>query len=78
MNIKNIAFETPTPSQVKKNYTGKGNAKKDMMVAQFYEEFPDIKLHEILGIKEMAKPIDDIVDSYAVLRCHKHFTKEIK
>lgn len=76
MSVKNIPFDTPTPSQVKKNFTGKGNSKKDAMVAKFEEIFPHIKINEILGIKEMAKPIDDIVDSFAVLRCHKHFTKE--
>jgi Holliday junction resolvasome RuvABC endonuclease subunit len=73
-----IPFTTPTPSQVKKNFTGKGNAKKDAMVAEFYRRFPDGKLHELIGIKEMAKPIDDIVDSCAVLLCHSHFKKEIK
>ena len=78
MNIKGIDFTTPTPSQVKKNFTGKGNAKKDMMVEEFHRRFPKIKIHEILGIKEMAKPIDDIVDSMAVLLCHEHFTKETK
>ena len=73
-----IPFTTPTPSQVKKNFTGKGNAKKDAMVAEFYRRFPDGHLHELIGIKEMAKPIDDIVDSCAVLMCHEHFTKEAK
>jgi len=78
MSVKGIKFDTPTPSQVKKNFTGKGNSKKDAMVAEFYKRFPEGKLHELLGIKEMAKPIDDIVDSCAVLLCHSHFTKEAK
>lgn len=78
MSLKNIPFSTPSPSQVKKNFTGKGNAKKDMMVDRFHEVFPHIKIHEILGIKEMAKPIDDLVDSFAVMLCHEHFTKETK
>lgn len=78
MDVNGIKFSTPTPSQVKKNFTGKGNAKKEMMVDKFYQEFPHIKLHEILGIKEMTKPIDDIVDSYAVLRCHSYFNEEQK
>jgi Holliday junction resolvasome RuvABC endonuclease subunit len=76
MSIKQIPFDTPTPSQVKKNFTGKGNSKKDVMVNKFHETFPQIKIHEILNIKEMAKPIDDIVDSFAVMLCHKHFTKD--
>jgi Holliday junction resolvasome RuvABC endonuclease subunit len=76
MDVSKIPFTTPTPSQVKKNMTGKGNAKKDAMVAEFHKKFPHIKLHELLGTKEMAKPIDDIVDSFAVLLCHSHFNKE--
>lgn len=75
MDINHIPFTTPTPSQVKKNFTGKGNAKKDAMVDKFHELFPAIKLHEMLKIKEMAKPIDDIVDSHAVLKCHKYFER---
>lgn len=78
MNIKNIPFTTPTPSQVKKNFTGKGNSKKDIMVEEFHRRYPDIKLHDLLGVKEMAKPIDDLVDSFAVLLCHEHFNKDTK
>lgn len=73
-----IPFTTPTPSQVKKNFTGKGNAKKDAMVEEFYGRFPNGHLHEIIGIKEMSKPIDDLVDSCAVMLCHEHFTKDSK
>lgn len=78
MSVSGIKFTTPTPSQVKKNFTGKGNSKKDAMVASFHEKFPHIKLQDILAVKEMAKPIDDIVDSYAVLLCHDYFKKEAK
>jgi len=78
MDLAGIPFTTPTPSQVKKNLSGKGNSKKDAMVAAFHQEFPNHKLHEILGVKEMTKPIDDIVDSYAVLKCHSYFSKETK
>lgn len=76
MDTKKIKFSTPTPSQVKKNFTGKGNAKKDAMVDRFHECFPHIKIHDLLGVKPMAKPIDDIVDSLAVLLCHDHFKKD--
>lgn len=68
-----ISFETPTPSQVKKNFTGKGNSKKDAMVDEFHRRFPHIQLHTILGVKEMSKPIDDIVDSFAILLCHEYY-----
>jgi Holliday junction resolvasome RuvABC endonuclease subunit len=74
MDLNDIKFTTPTPSQVKKNFTGKGNAKKDVVVETFYKTM-GIKVHEILGIKEMAKPIDDICDSLAVLRCHSYFNE---
>lgn len=74
MDMRGIPFTTPTPSQVKKNHTGKGNSKKDVMVEKFHEIFP-VKMHELLNIKEMAKPIDDLVDSYAVLKCHSYFNE---
>lgn len=77
MDTNGIKFYTPAPTEVKKNFQGKGNAKKEQMVEKFYQEFYPIKLHELIGIKEMAKPIDDIVDSYAVLKCHPYF-KEVK
>lgn len=77
MDLSAIAFTTPAPSQVKKNFTGKGNSKKDVMVDTFHN-LMGVKLHEILGVKEMAKPIDDIADSLAVLRCHSFFNKETK
>lgn len=74
MDLNGIKFFVIPPTQVKKTFHGKGNAKKDAMVGKFYELFPDQKLHDILGIKEMTKPIDDIVDSFAIINCHKHFT----
>lgn len=72
MSLNSIPFTTPPPSQVKKSFTGKGNSKKDAMVLKF-EEILNVKINEILGIKPMAKPIDDIVDSFAVLLCNEHF-----
>lgn len=74
MDVRGTPFTTPTPSQVKKNHTGKGNSKKDVMVDKFHEIF-SVKMHELLGVKEMAKPIDDLVDSYAVLKCHSYFNE---
>lgn len=77
MNINGISFTTPAPSQVKKTFTGKGNAKKELVVETFYRVM-GVKMHDILGIKEMAKPIDDLCDSVAILRCHSHFNEEKK
>jgi Holliday junction resolvasome RuvABC endonuclease subunit len=75
MSLNEIKFTTPSPSQVKKNFTGKGNSKKDAMVEEFHRRFPEVVLHDLLKLKPMAKPIDDICDSFAVLLCHEHFTK---
>lgn len=74
MDLNDITFATPAPSQVKKNFTGKGNAKKDVMVETFQKQL-SVKMHEILGVKEMAKPIDDLCDSFAVLKCHSFFNE---
>lgn len=68
---------------IKKTFSDKGNAGKDVMYKAF-EESQGILLHEILGIDRLnlgkkqrkdleegnfweLKPIDDIVDSFAVL-----------
>lgn len=74
MDLNDIKFATPPPSQVKKLFTGKGNAKKEVMVETFQTQL-SVKMHEILGIKEMAKPIDDLCDSYAVMKCHSFFNE---
>lgn len=79
MDMNGIKFHTPTPSQVKKNFTGKGNAKKEAMVEEFYKRYPEGNFHKMLNIKEGIKdmkPIDDIVDSFAVLLCHDYFKDE--
>lgn len=44
------------PGEIKKNFTGQGNATKDMMVATFRGSFPDLDLPKI----------DDVCDSYAM------------
>lgn len=78
MDLNGIPFNTPSPSQVKKNFTGKGNAKKPDMISKF-EEIYGVDLHSLLNLtknpdpNKPAKPIDDLVDSYAVLLCHKLF-----
>ena len=70
-----IAFETPSPTSVKKVFTGKGNAKKEQMVDRFHELFPHVQLDKVLGIKEYAKPIDDLVDGFANLTTYSKLTK---
>lgn len=68
MRLNNVDFVTPAPTQIKKLYSGKGNAKKDLMVKSFDAKFPGYELYKILGMSEFdKKPIDDIVDSHAML-----------
>lgn len=76
MNMNGIPFTSTPPSQVKRNFTGKGNAKKPDMVDMFHNTFPGYVLHDILKVNPMAKPIDDLCDAYAILQCHSHFNFE--
>lgn len=71
-----VQFELPSPGTVKKQFTGKGNAKKEPMIDRFHEVFPHVQLDKILGLKEYAKPIDDIVDSFANLLTHSKLTRK--
>lgn len=63
----NIPFITPAPTQVKKHFTGKGNAKKELMYESLTTEQPDVKLTDLLNCKSGDSPISDIVDSYAMV-----------
>ncbi|MDX8383140.1 MAG: hypothetical protein R8M45_03595 [Ghiorsea sp.] len=59
-----------TPSEIKKCATGKGNANKEAMVAQFTED-TNIDLKEYLSMttkKVIPSPVDDIVDSYYIVK----------
>lgn len=62
-----IEFVTPAPTQVKKHFTTKGNANKDLMYAALTEKNPSVKLAELLNCKTSDSPISDIVDSYAMV-----------
>ena len=66
-----------SPSEIKKDFTGKGNCGKDKMFDgfidsddeilqedQFYRYCKDLSI--ING--EIPKPMDDLIDSYAILR----------
>lgn len=74
-----IPFIKQPPTSVKKSFTGKGNAKKHEIVAEFEKRF-GVKLYEILGLRDKPedpeKPIDDIADSVANLLTHPHFAQE--
>ena len=72
MHSAGIIFETPAPTQVKKAFCGKGNAKKDVMCDAFYEKF-NFKPHNFIGGKPAASPENDIVDSVANMLMHPFF-----
>ncbi|ACV50047.1 conserved hypothetical protein [Delftia phage PhiW-14] len=61
-----IKFETPTPSQVKKFYTGNGAAKKPMMCDRF-EALLGVRVSDECGCKRGDAPENDIADSHANL-----------
>lgn len=52
--IIGLLFVTP-PAEIKKNFTGSGNANKDLMITTFKGSYPDFDLPKI----------DDVADSYA-------------
>lgn len=66
MWMAGIAFTTPKPTEIKKYFTGKGNANKDAMYASFLIN-TGVDLISILDSKSDSNPISDIVDSYAML-----------
>ena len=55
------------PKTVKKYFTGNGNANKDLMIDTL-EKQENIKMLDIFPFNKIAKPLDDIVDSYAIAR----------
>lgn len=64
-----ISFQTPSPSTVKKLFSGKGNSNKQAMYDSFLER-TKVDLSEIMGTKSDKNPISDVVDSYAMLCYH--------
>lgn len=83
---KNIVLEAPTPTEIKKFATGKGNAKKEDMLEAFYRERgfdPErFDIHEILGIKKTKKDgsvnvetVSDIIDAYFICKLGFERTK---
>lgn len=60
-----IELTTPSPSEVKKFFTGKGTAKKyDMHDALLSRE--SISISDIIGRDSEKSPVSDIVDGYAM------------
>lgn len=70
--LSNIKLSLFPPTVIKKNWSGKGNAGKDLMCEEFTKR-TNIKINEILGIESLTNsPCSDIVDSMAV--CHTLLT----
>lgn len=61
-----IKFIVPAPTQVKKHFTTKGNANKELMYNSLTEREPNVKLADLLKCKVDGSPVSDIVDSYAM------------
>lgn len=62
----NIECHVVPPTTLKKFATGKGNAKKDAMVAQYIKD-TGVDLYEALGTSSTAR-VSDIADSYFLMK----------
>lgn len=71
-----IEFEVVAPTQAKKLFTGKGNAKKPDII----EEFTRFMKHDLLKSMDITnkegKPVDDIADSFSIMRCHSKIVEK--
>lgn len=74
MRRNNFDFQIVSPSHVKKAFTDKGNADKLAMIAHFESLF-NVHMRGIMDMLEVKdpKPIDDLVDSFAILACGSYF-----
>lgn len=62
------SFVTFAPTEIKKHYVGKGNAKKEDVIAKVEDDLK-VDFASLLGISSSTgKPIDDIADSYAIVK----------
>jgi len=65
--INGIKYHVPAPTEIKKFYAVKGNAKKGEMYQVFLSE-TGVSLVDLLGVGEDKNPTSDIVDSFAILK----------
>lgn len=66
----NIEILTFAPKEIKKSFTGKGNATKILMIEKYFElnkNSPLKYLIEEFNLNKYSSPINDIVDAYAIL-----------
>lgn len=79
MNINKNKIQVISPKRVKKEFSGNGNASKSMMLQSFIDNDIDIdiliedplKRYIINNNIDTIKPIDDLVDSFAILNSIK-------
>lgn len=69
-----IKFTTPAPTAVKKQFFGKGNAKKPEMCDEFVRRF-GVKMHQIIDCPEAKSPENDLVDATANMLTHRLLVK---
>lgn len=69
VNIHHIPVYTYAPTTIKKFWSGKGNASKEVMIECFKYKH-GWEPSEILGLKYGGNPVSDLVDSYSVLATH--------
>ena len=67
-------IEIVPPANIKKFATGKGNADKEKMYDQFYED-TGVNLMEALDQTTLSSPVTDIVDSYYIAKYGTENTK---
>lgn len=74
LDLYDIPFQTPTPGQIKKNFAGKGNLKKEPMCEEFERRF-GVKINEIINCGFAKSPHNDLVDSCAILLMHEEINE---
>jgi Holliday junction resolvasome RuvABC endonuclease subunit len=72
---RKVDFLTIPPTVVKKDFTGKGNAKKEDMLDEFIGR-TGVNLHTILGHgRKLGSPETDVVDAWAICLSGRGFSK---
>ena len=66
--LKDYKYTIIPPANIKKFATGKGNANKEKMYDQFYED-TGVNLMELMDQGTLASPVSDIVDAYYIAKC---------
>lgn len=62
-----IPFITPSPTSVKKEFSGKGNSNKQLMYEALQKKGLDLDLETLLQCAASNSPLADITDSFALV-----------